>query len=119
MAIINPWWFYLIDVLGSLKDICYNILGGIIAIIAIIAVIDLIMWLFDDREWDYLKKAFKIGLSVFIPCLILYGVIPSEKTMYTMMVANFVTHENVEIATEAIQYGVDYVFEKLNGDESE
>ena len=41
-------------------------------------------------------------------------IIPSQKTMYTMLVANFVTYENVETATESIKDSVDYIFEKLN-----
>jgi hypothetical protein len=35
--------------------------------------------------------------------------------MYTMMVANVVTYENVEIATDAIKDSVDYIVEVFEG----
>lgn len=63
MAIINPWIFYLIEVLNGLK---------------------------------------------------VYIVTPSEETMYKMLVAQYVTYENVDKVTESIKEGVDYIFKKLN-----
>lgn len=43
-----------------------------------------------------------------------YVVIPSEETMYKMLVAQYVTYENVDKATESIKEGVDYIFKKLD-----
>ncbi len=45
--------------------------------------------------------------------------IPSQETMYKMLVTNYVTYENAEIATDAIKDSVDYIFDKLNLEEKE
>ena len=37
--------------------------------------------------------------------------------MYTMLVSSYVTTDNLETATEVIQDGVDYIFDKLDSDE--
>lgn len=59
-------------------------------------------------------RAFK-KLSI-VACIItsVYIVTPSEETMYKMLVAQYVTYENVDKATESIKEGVDYIFKKLN-----
>ena len=119
MPIISPWIFYLINVFDTLKQI------GIIVVLVLGFVIVLSLCsLFcnfehysDGKEaWEEYKwiKKFIIG---FIVSVLLVVFIPSKQTMYTMLVADNVTYENVEIATDTIKDGVDYIFEKLDGDE--
>lgn len=75
----------------------------------------------EDNYNDLWKKMFLkpfkcISIAaIIISCLTVF--IPKEETMYKMMVANYVTYENVEIATDAIQDGVDYIMDKINGNE--
>ena len=115
-AIINPLWFYLIDVLGNVKDIMFVIL--IILIIfgfGALLFLPILLDFFDDIFEDE-KLFFKFLKKVVIFLLIIIGVfsiIPSKETMYTMMVANYVTYENVEAATDVIQDSVDYIMDKL------
>jgi hypothetical protein len=40
--------------------------------------------------------------------------IPSETTMYRMMIANLATKENVAEVIDAIKQGVDYIVDKIN-----
>ena len=107
MPIINPFWFYLIDVLGNLKDIS----GSLVLILFAVLVVLFLSWLIDVEK--DISKWLKYSLIVTFLCIGVNIVIPSEKTMYTMMVANVVTYENVEKATDAISESVDYILDKF------
>lgn len=128
--IINPLWFYLIDILSTIKETFF--LGYVIPVIILIAGVAGIAYYIIGMEYidctrdedDYnnlwkklFLKPFKIIsiAAIVISCLTVF--IPKEETMYKMMVANYVTYENVEIATDAIQDGVDYIMDKINGNE--
>lgn len=39
--------------------------------------------------------------------------VPSEKTVYKMMVANLATYENIDIAADTIEEAFDHVIDKL------
>lgn len=119
MAIINPWIFYLIDVLSSLKGISLTvivitILGLIGAgVVTVIAKCDSF---YDDDSTHFITLLIKLLKKLLIVLCISFGVYtvtPSEETMYKMLVAQNVTYENVDKATEAIKDGVDYIFKKL------
>lgn len=120
--IINPWWIYLIDVLNSLRNVCLAafiflgiglLLGGVIYII----------WRVDEYSSDYeddvnankmYQRMLKLGTIIFTIVVLLFTLIPSEKVMYTMFVATYITEENVEITSDAITDVVDYIFEKVD-----
>lgn len=126
-SIISPIWFYLIDVLGNLQ----YALTFIVAICIGLVVCCVIWWMIcqsDIHDFSesssYYKKAVqnskicvkitKVTLPLLIVFLIGAVVIPSKEAMYKMMIANYVTYENVEIATDVIQDSVDYIAEKFN-----
>lgn len=112
MSIINPWVFYLIDVLSTANDMTVT-LSWISLIVGAAA-----LFIMGDRYWTeaekkMLKKVFKTALITAIVSSLTFTFIPSKETMYTMIVADNVTYENVELATDAIKDSVDYIFEKL------
>lgn len=115
--IINPLWFYLIDVVSEIDLICMIIL--IIACIAL-AIISLLMF-FESAE-SYLvepeKQAYfkylKTTLKVIIPCIILTILTPSSDTIYKMIIADNITPHNIEVVGDTIEGGIDYIFEKIN-----
>lgn len=122
MAIINPWIFYLIEVLNGLKEV--SVVAIFTTIIMLICIGIATLWLRSedsfyrsDKNASTIKayiRAFK-KLSI-VACVItsVYIVTPSEETMYKMLAAQYVTYENVDKATESIKEGVDYIFKKLN-----
>jgi formate hydrogenlyase subunit 3/multisubunit Na+/H+ antiporter MnhD subunit len=119
MAIINPWIFYLIDVLSSLKGISLTVivitLFGSIGLGTYITFVKSCYW-YDEEDRHLIAQLTKILKKVLIVlCIVagVYTVTPSEETMYKMLVAQNVTYENVDKATEAIKDGVDYIFKKL------
>lgn len=119
MAIINPWIFYLIDVLRSLKSI--NSVVMLITLFGALClgtfiVINQTFYCYDEDDLLLTTQLIKTLKKILIVLCISTGVFtvtPSEKTMYKMLVAQYVTYENVDKATETIKDGVDYIFKKL------
>lgn len=110
--LINPWVFYFIEVLENFKNIflSFIIFGFLIFVIYFVIIC------FD---WDYMgngqkKTHEKIIKWFIISCLIfaiLFVLIPSKETMYTMIVAKNLTTENIELSINAIKECVDYIVE--------
>lgn len=115
MPIVSPWIFYLIDTISNLSAT----LMLIIFVSAGIAVTAWFISLIEDEETTIKKwtRRTYTSLIVCIISLIVTVFIPSQETMYQMLVANYVTYDNVETATDAIKDSVDYIFEKLDGED--
>ena len=119
MQIINPWIFYLINILENIM-----VTGIVLFVILVVTAIVMGVMVFDPAESvsDEKKKLFKkllkrVVIPIVVVCTLAITFIPSEKTMYTMLVSSYVTTDNLETATEVIQDGVDYIFDKLDSDE--
>lgn len=122
--IISPWIFYIIDVLGDLEFT--------LALIVVILIVVMGAYSFFNGKWlveDYIKgdedddkrkimifKIFKRFVAGLFVCILFLVSIPSESTMYKMLVAQNVTSDNLNAATDIIKNGVDYIFDKLDGD---
>lgn len=110
MTIINPWIFYLIDLLSGASD-----LAGLIMFVSIVLILVLgnIVYLFEgDKLKPVLKKVLVIGaISIVIDV-----VIPSKQTMYTMLVATNVTTDTIDQAAELIKESVDYIFDRMENE---
>lgn len=117
--IINPWLFYLVDVIGNFKTACL----GLLLIIAIgfgatvlIEVGGEVGGTADELELDEVKviKTLKRMVAVAVLLMTLDMLLPSKKTCYQMMIASQVTEENIQKAEDTIKSSVDYIFEKIN-----
>ena len=104
MAVINPWLFYLINVLEVFRKICIIciVISGMVVLCFSVA--------------DEIKTRWKI-VSAAVLSISIVGVIfiPSESTSTKMLIANFVTYENVEFTKDSIIELVDYIVEKVDG----
>ena len=115
--IINPLWFYLIGVVDNLQ-----IVVGIILILSCIAlaIVSLIMFFeyselyLEEREKQTYFKYLKTALKVIIPCIIITSFTPSSDTIYKMIIADNITPHNIEVVGDAVEGGIDYIFEKIN-----
>lgn len=125
MPIINPWIFYLIDVLNGLKEVSVVVI--FMTIIMLICIGIAALWFKSEDSFYHnennagtIKALIRVlkRLSIVL-CVTtsVFVVTPSEETMYKMMVAQYVTYENVDKATESIKEGVDYIFKKLGKDD--
>lgn len=121
--IVNPIWFYLMELSEGVK--CFGLIIGIV--IAISGIIGFGVTLFeqnfwygygykneDDKKGEVKVKKFFAGLIVVGSILTFIGIItPSQPTVEKMMIASFVTEENVEKAKGEAKELVDYITEKI------
>ena len=105
--IISPWVFYWIDVLSTLDD-----LPVILAFLGVALVI--IGWVLIYTEMDgeipcICKKIAVVYLSIFVFSAAISIFIPSKETMYQMLIASYVTPNNVEYIKNEVKdsaYGI-------------
>ena len=112
--IINPWLFYIVDLLDGLKTLC------ILAVPVLVIVIGYLTLTIDDlgrgeeKELKSARRTRKIVILFSILLLIVIPFIPSKETCYKMMVASQITDNNIQKAEDTIKNSVDYIFEKIN-----
>lgn len=110
--IINPWLFYLVDMIGS-----FQIMSILIVMLIIISfAIEIIKY---DEAMDELNKVKAIKTLkkkvIVIALLITFAIfLPSKDTCYKMMVASQITDTNIQKVEDVIKNSVDYIFEKIN-----
>lgn len=123
--IINPWFFYFVNLLGS-----FWTLISIVLFLAIIGAVGFSVWwlmeayvsdffVHDDNESPFAKfckKIIKVSVIVTIISAVLMVAVPSEETVNKMMISSFITKENIEKAKEGAKEGakeiIDYIAEK-------
>lgn len=108
--IINPIWFYLIGVSSNLQIAC-----AVIAIFALIIVFigAPIYQILEDTGTDFKGWRSKL-LIIGIICTFISILMPSKETCYQMMVASFITKENIEITAEAGKEAIDYIVNSID-----
>lgn len=117
MSVISPWIFYAINALNKLSIVLW-IVGVALPVCFFGYYYVVLLGLYIDEEIIEFKKKQKSNIKkviiATIVCVLGIIAIPSEETMYKMLVAKYVTYENIDKATESIKDGVDYIFEKLD-----
>lgn len=107
--IINPLWFYFMDIVKELSCIC----GFIMIICGIAVIISFLNYFFTtypgESDIIRLKKLLKLFTSIFIVAAIISIITPSKETMITMMVAKFATYENAAWTLDTVKAAVDYI----------
>lgn len=128
--IINPSWFYWLQLLINIRGIviAISVLISIGFIVAIIATItnyvlgyeyrdrideDGKVWDSDWRNYLLAKKFVKILFPITIVFLIIYILIPSKETLISMMIAKYATKENLGMTVEGIKSAVDYIVNSM------
>lgn len=122
--VINPMLFYWCSVSDTAK--AFAIIAAIMLIVA--CLIFLSIGAFHIGEaFNYGggedSNDYKIGIKFLnwaqkciVPLVILLMLsifIPSEKTLYKMMVTNIATYENIDLTAETIEDAFDHVIDKL------
>ena len=110
--IINPWFIYLLFVLGNLCAVL-ALLGGVGAfLMAIATFFGFIEDLFDDTSF---KTWYKRGLVVLAIVWILGVFIPSRETIIQMYVAKMITPDNVTMTKDAILQFTNEIVQAIQG----
>lgn len=113
-CIINPSWFYWIEVANTVK-ICSFIAAAILVIASIILAVS--SHIDDDfNEHENAKKKRKV-MAVCLVALALFSVVgifvPSKQTLIEMMIAKKATYDNVSWTLEQVKEAVDYVISAI------
>ena len=111
--IINPWLFYLVDVIGNFKLVCFALL--LLAVLGL-GVTTIIRYDEAEEELDEMELIKNLKKMVIVAALLITFSIflPSKKTCYQMMIASQITDNNIQKAEDVIKESVDYIFEKIN-----
>ena len=114
--IINPWWFYLVQMCGTFKCMFY-IFGAIIIFIGTVLFVGKYIEVVfyesdcdsDKKMFARLKRACIIGVIVFI----LGALIPTEDTLIKMQIAKFGTYTNAEKVLKVIDEKTDALIKAI------
>lgn len=115
--IVSPWTIYLINLFGNLNGLLYVAL----ILLGCTAVVLSVIWFFSSMDYKqdeepivackkYLKK------SVIWLCVssLLFTAIPSKDTMYTMLVLENVTTDNIQAIGKTGKDVVDYITDQID-----
>lgn len=111
--IINPMWFYWLQVVDDGK-----FLAGVVGIIGGIIATAIWLWAVGSGEVgiDEGKRIAKVAKRyVIIFCLVfIIGIfIPSKQTLIEMEIAKHATYSNIKSIKEQITDAADYILDKL------
>lgn len=110
--LINPWIFYMVDVLDTFRQV--------IGVIAIIGVGLITTWtIIGTIECGFKEMLSTIGkYKRFVICICIAGLltvfIPAQDTIYKMIAATYVTQENINTVEDRIDKMADKLVEKIN-----
>lgn len=108
MPIIDPMYLYLIEVLHNLD--VFNrgvfILSSIIMVFLVVFYLESIKYDEDKKFKKYIYICGFIWLVSFIICVF----VPTKNAMYKMLLAHYVTTDNIQLVNDAIKVNLqDYL----------
>lgn len=117
--IINPWLIYLAGICDPIK-IVLGFFGFMLTIICIALLCFILSEsLTKDEEHKYLKYIKKTIIAC-ISCIVLTIMIPSQQTVYTIVISNQITTDNIKLlggtGKDIIEYLTDQIAKIINND---
>lgn len=115
-SIINPWVFYWIGIVDSIRTLLIAILivlmiGGAIMFMCTMSDVD-DHGFKDKNVAKEVELCIKVAIATFVVA-VLVCVVPSEDTCYKMLAADMFTQDNINNATEYVTDVIDYAVDKL------
>ena len=100
--IISPWIFYLMSIVDGLigVGIMSMIIGGMTLVFCIIYTV-------EEYKWPRKLGGWTIAVIVTGALIMLF--VPNEETITKMLVASFVTPDNIELGVEGVQTIFEYI----------
>ena len=111
--IINPLWFYLVDVLAD-ADIVFFILAFFSGSIAVIVAIMLTVEGMSPKKDPNIFKILKTCVITCIASISLSILTPASGTCYKMMAASMITPDNITTVGATATEIVDYIVESVD-----
>ena len=117
--IINPWLIYLAGICDPIK-IVLGFFGFMLTIICIALLCFILSEsLTKDEEHKYLKYIKKTIIAC-ISCIVVTIMIPSQQTVYTIVISNQITTDNIKLlggtGKDIIEYLTDQIAKIINND---
>ena len=102
--IVNPLWFYLFYVIDNIKIF--------IALAFLISALFCVYCVVERNIKE--NKFFKIAIIIICISMLFLIFLPEEEVLYQMLVASYITPDNIELVGGAVQSIVDYIVESVN-----
>lgn len=119
--IINPWIMYVIGLANNVNYVLITVIIILFAAIIVVTALGIVQFVenydnFDEflEEYHTAVKWFKRGCITLIVAGIVIIFMPSEKTLYSMVVLDNVTPNNIETIGNTGKDVVDYIFDKID-----
>lgn len=110
--IISPWIFYWMSVVDNLRSLI-GFIGLLATGTTICFCLDWIVQLGDKNYSVKYKQEIKLFACIGLVCAVLFALIPNEKTLTRMIIASYVTPQNIEIVQGEANKSVDYLINKI------
>lgn len=113
--IINPWWFYLVQICDGLIDFA-NLCGFIAISVGILIIVMLYIDGGCHIEAEAMSKWKKNSIRAIICgfiCFIISIAIPTSETLIRMQIAKFGTYSNAEKVLNVIDEKTDALIEAI------
>lgn len=104
--IINPWWIYFASKSEAI--------GTFSLIVCFLMLFFATIWCTCYRIGEVKTSCPKWLIIIGIMGIIIGGLLPSEKTIYTMMTLEQITPNNIEAVGNTAQDIVDYIVDKID-----
>lgn len=113
--IINPMWFYWVNVVSVIKITAIFIVVSAGIALCIGFILKLCNAVYGEQDADYRagKCLVKISLVPFIICLLLCIFLPNKETLIEMQIAKLATVENTQWTLDSIKSAVDYIIQAI------
>lgn len=102
MPIVNPMYLYLIEVLHNLDAINNLVFGALAVVVLLICT----MYFIDEYAREEIEKnkvIVKRFFIAFVVSLLITLLVPTKDAMYKMLIASYVTTDNIQIVNDAIK----------------
>lgn len=116
--IINPWLIYLLNIISTLKTF-FAVLGFVMVIATMISIV-VFMSIAEDYDFNpenkivsRLKKKCIIIFALTVISILMAILLPDKETLYTMLVFNYITPNNIDLGVENVKTLIDYVVETI------
>ncbi len=119
--IINPWIMYVIGLANNVNYVLITIIIILFTAIIVVTALGIVQFVenydnFDEflEEYHTAVKWFKRGFITLIVAGVVMIFMPSEKTLYSMVVLDNVTPDNIEAVGNTGKDVIDYIFDKID-----
>ena len=110
--IISPWIFYWMSVVDNLRSLI-GFIGFLATGITMWFCLEWIVKLGDKNYSVKYKQEIKLFTCISLVCAVLFALIPNKKTLTRMIIASYVTPQNIEIVQGEANKSVDYLINKI------